>query len=87
MRTVPLDSLTATATDLAGNTGSAGSALSITIDAIKRVQGLCNVNLARLMDGEPPLLTRLEADIELGQFEKSLRYYESQPWLKEKGIA
>lgn len=40
-------------------------ALSITIDAIKRVQGLCNVNLAKLMDGEPPLLTRLEADIEL----------------------
>lgn len=39
--------------------------LQITIGAIKRVQGLCDVNLAKLMDGEPPLLTRLEADLEL----------------------
>lgn len=39
--------------------------LAITIDAIKRVQGLCGVNLARLLEGDPPLLTRLETDLEL----------------------
>lgn len=39
--------------------------LSITIDAIKRVQGLTGENLARLLDGNPPLLSRLESDIEL----------------------
>ena len=40
--------------------------VSITVDAIKRVEGLIKgVNLANLTDGDPPLLTRLETDIVL----------------------
>ena len=51
-----------TFTDSAGHTWT----LSITIDAIKRVQGLLpGVVLADLMAGDPPLLTRLESDIVL----------------------
>jgi len=40
--------------------------ISITVDAIKRVEGLIKgVNLANLTDGDPPLLTRLETDLVL----------------------
>jgi hypothetical protein len=40
--------------------------LAITVDAIKRVEGLIKgVNLANLTHGDPPLLTRLETDIVL----------------------
>lgn len=40
--------------------------LAVTVDAIKRVEGLIKgVNLANLTHGEPPLLTRLETDIVL----------------------
>jgi len=48
-------------TDNAGRTWT----LAITVDAIRRVQGLAKVNLANLMDGEPPLLTRLQTDLVL----------------------
>lgn len=40
--------------------------ITITVDAIKRVEGLIKgVNLANLTDGDPPLLTRLETDVVL----------------------
>lgn len=40
--------------------------IAVTVDAIKRVEGLiAGVNLANLMVGDPPLLTRLETDIVL----------------------
>jgi hypothetical protein len=45
----------------------------------------------RLSKGQPEpeaelrRLAELEADLELGQFELTVRRYESQPWLKEKG--
>ncbi|MBW7904867.1 MAG: hypothetical protein LC135_09675 [Phycisphaerae bacterium] len=51
-----------TFTDNAGRTWT----ISITVDAIKRVEGLIKgVNLANLTDGDPPLLTRLETDVVL----------------------
>lgn len=40
-------------------------AIEITIGSIGRVDALLGVNLARLMEGEPPLLTRLDTDIAL----------------------
>lgn len=40
--------------------------ITITVDAIKRVEGLIKgVNLANLTTGDPPLLTRLETDVVL----------------------
>ncbi len=51
-----------TFTDNAGRTWT----IAVTVDAIKRVEGLiAGVNLAKLMVGDPPLLTRLETDIVL----------------------
>ena len=53
-----------TFTDVAGRIWS----IDITVDAIRRVQGLCNINLADLTasgSGDQPLLTRLETDIVL----------------------
>lgn len=51
-----------TFTDNAGRTWT----IAVTVDAIKRVEGLiADVNLANLMVGDPPLLTRLETDIVL----------------------
>ena len=50
-----------TFTDSAGRTWT----LTITVDAIKRVQSLLGVNLANVTEGDPPLLTRLETDIVL----------------------
>lgn len=48
--------------DNAGHTWT----ITITVDAIKRVEGLIKgVNLANLTDGDPPLLTRLETDVVL----------------------
>lgn len=49
-------------------TDSRGHAWSvaITYDSIQRVKTLLpGVNLAQLLDGEPPLLTRLQTDLEL----------------------
>jgi len=48
-----------TFTDSAGKTWT----LSLTIDSAKRVKGLLDVNLLDLTGGEPPLLTRLGADV------------------------
>ena len=40
--------------------------IAVTVDAIKRVEGLIKgVNLANLTSGDPPLLTRLETDVVL----------------------
>lgn len=40
--------------------------IAVTVDAIKRVEGLIKgVNLANLTTGDPPLLTRLETDVVL----------------------
>lgn len=50
-----------TFTDTAGRTWL----IEITIDAIRRVRGLLGADLLRLLEGEPPLLTRLQIDIEL----------------------
>lgn len=51
-----------TFTDSAGRTWT----IAITVDAIKRVEGLIKgVNLANLTSGDPPLLTRLETDVVL----------------------
>lgn len=36
-------------------------------------------------DAEVRRLNELEAEIDLGMFEKAVRFYESQPWSKEKG--
>jgi len=46
----------------------------------------------RLLKGQPEpaaeakRLEELEAELDLGTFERALRAYETQPWLKEKGI-
>lgn len=50
-----------------GFSDSAGRAWTITINisAIKRVSDLVGVNLANLLDGSPPLLTRLGTDVVL----------------------
>jgi hypothetical protein len=50
-----------TFTDSAGRTWT----ISIAVDAIKRVQQHCDVNLADITSGDPPLLTRLEVDLVL----------------------
>jgi hypothetical protein len=51
-----------TFTDSAGRTWT----IAVTVDAIKRVEGLIKgVNLANLTSGDPPLLTRLETDVVL----------------------
>lgn len=54
-----------TFTDSAGHTWT----VAITVDAIKRVQGLVGINLARITEpikpNEPPLLTVLETDLML----------------------
>ncbi|MBI5864320.1 MAG: hypothetical protein HZB38_07420 [Planctomycetes bacterium] len=51
-----------TFTDSAGRTWT----IAVTVDAIKRVEGLIKgVNLANLTAGDPPLLTRLETDVVL----------------------
>jgi hypothetical protein len=51
-----------TFTDSAGRTWT----IAVTVDAIKRVEGLIKgVNLANLTNGDPPLLTRLETDVML----------------------
>ena len=39
--------------------------VAVTINAVKRVKGLLDVDLTDLMDGDPPLLTRLDTDIVL----------------------
>lgn len=44
--------------DSAGRTWS----VSLTVDAIRRVRSLLNVDLCNLLDGDPPLLARLELD-------------------------
>jgi len=36
--------------------------VSLTVDAIRRVRSLLNVDLCNLLDGDPPLLARLELD-------------------------
>lgn len=46
-------------TDSAGKTW----AISLTIDAVKRIRGLLGVNLLEIEAGDPPLLTRLGLDI------------------------
>jgi hypothetical protein len=50
-----------TFTDNAGRTWT----VSVTFGSIKRVRDLIGVNLARLEDGDPPLLTRLGTDVML----------------------
>ena len=51
-----------TFTDSSGRTWT----IAVTVDAIKRVEGLIKgVNLANLTSGDPPLLTRLETDVVL----------------------
>ena len=50
-----------TFTDSAGRTWT----INITVDAIKRVKDLVDVNLADVTEGDPPLLTRLETDLVL----------------------
>ena len=47
--------------DSAGRTWT----VAVTINAVKRVKGLLDVDLTDLMDGDPPLLTRLDTDIVL----------------------
>jgi len=48
-----------TFTDSTGKTWT----LSLTIDSVKRVKGLLDVNLLDLTAGDPPLLTRLGTDV------------------------
>jgi hypothetical protein len=48
-----------TFTDSAGRTWT----LALTIDAVKRVKSLLDVNLLELEAGDPPLLTRLGTDV------------------------
>jgi len=48
-------------TDNAGRTWT----ISVTFGSIKRVKELLGVNLARLEDGDPPLLTQLGTDVVL----------------------
>ena len=48
-----------TFTDTAGRTWT----LALTIDAVKRVKSLLDVNLLELEVGDPPLLTRLGTDV------------------------
>jgi hypothetical protein len=48
-------------TDNAGRTWT----ISVTFGSIKRVKELLSVNLARLEDGDPPLLTQLGTDVVL----------------------
>ena len=48
-----------TFTDTAGRTWT----IALTIDAVKRVKSLLDVNLLELEAGDPPLLTRLGTDV------------------------